>query len=100
MENNRMTWVDKLINKYTTDSTDNTDNSNTTNNKQSVNSVTNGEIKFYAYSEGSNQRVDYSYKELQHIFGKDFSEKTLRFIHEAKKYGEINFVQESQHNLF
>ncbi len=100
MGDNRMTWVDKLINKYSTDNSDNSDNSNNTNIKYSESSVANAEIKFYAYSEGSNQRVDYSYKELQHIFGKDFSEKTLRFIHEAKKYGEINFVQESQHNLF
>ena len=95
-----MTWVDKLINKYTTDKTDKAEKGKNTTNPSSVSSVTNGEIKFYAYSEGSNQRVDYSYKELQHIFGGNFSEKTLRFIHEAKKYGEINFVQESQHNLF
>jgi len=89
-----MNWVDKLIDKYNTDSTDNTDNSNSINNKQSVNSVDKRKIVFYASLEGTNQKIPYTYKELIHIFREGFTESRLIFIHEAKKYGDINFIKE------
>lgn len=52
-------------------------------------------VVFFGGYEGSDIQIPYSYYELQNIFGKEvIKEESVRFIHEAKKYGDIKFVKE------
>lgn len=93
-----MNWVDKLIDKYHTDITENTDNSNSINNKQSVKSVDKSKVIFYASVEGTNEKVPYSYSDLENTFREGFTDDSIKFIHMAKKYGEIKFIKEINNN--
>ena len=93
-----MNWVDKLIDKYHTDITENTDNPNNINNKMSVKSVDKSKVIFYASVEGTNEKVPYSYSDLENTFKEGFTDDSIKFIHMAKKYGEIKFIKEINKN--
>ena len=89
-----MNWVDKLIDKYNTDKTDKAEEVKNTDNPSSVSSVDNSKVIFYASVEGTNEKVPYSYYDLKNIFKEDFTDDSIRFIHMAKKYGDIKFIKE------
>ena len=94
-----MNWVDKLIDKYHTDNTDKAEEVKNTDNPSSVSSVDNLKVIFYASVEGTNEKwVPYSYHDLENTFKEGFTNDSIRFIHMAKKHGEIKFIKEINNN--
>ncbi len=89
-----MNWVDKLINKHHTDNTDKAEEVKNTDNPSSVSSVDKSKIIFYASVEGTNEKVPYSYQDLENTFKEGFTDDSIKFIHMAKKHGEIKFIKE------
>tara|TARA_Y100001938_G_C8014074_1_gene391618 strand:- start:698 stop:1030 length:333 start_codon:yes stop_codon:yes gene_type:complete len=51
-------------------------------------------VVFFGGYEGSDVQLPYTYAELEHLFKDGATASAIRFIHEAKKYGDFKFIKQ------